>query len=398
MCKSIFQDGPARRQVRRNQSTMGSTVAPTRRTGLDRWLAVFACVILCMASCSPRPGQAVGAHSERPFYAGRSLELLVPYATGGGTDLQARFMTPYLRKYIAGNPRIQVVNVPGADGVIGLNKFALTQPHNGDSAIFGTGAGSLLYLLREPGVRYDLRKFVPALAVPGGDVFYVSPSTGVKKPADLLRPNQPLRLAAAMPVGGDTLALVALKLLGVKAQAIMGYEGKGRARVAFEQGETNLDYQSTTSYLMNVTTLVERGQAVPLFTTGLMKGGQLLRDPVFPHLPTVGEAYEEMYGGKPAGPAWEAVKALVTTVNTMQKILWFHADAPPEAVEAVRAAAAKMAQDPQFLREGMKIMGDYRLVFGEDLDVQFHALLNTPVGAGDWILQFLIQDYGVTPR
>jgi len=387
--------------VRRDQTIIGYArplvVEPPRRAGLDGWLAVFACATLFLESCSPRPGNTA-ADSERPFYAGRRLELLVPYATGGGTDLLARFMTPYLRKYIAGNPSVQVVNIPGADGVIGLNKFALTQRHDGESAIFGTGAGSLLYLLREPGVRYDLRKFVPALAVPGGDVFYVSPSTGVRKPVDLLRPRQPLRLAGAMPVGGDTLALVALKLLGVQVQVIMGYEGKGRARVAFEQGETSLEYQSTTSYLMNVTPLVERGLAVPLFTTGVINRGELVRDPVLSHLPTVGEAYEEMYGRKPSGPAWEAVKALVTTVNTMQKILWFHTDAPREAVVAVREASAKMARDPQFLREGMKILGDYRLVPGEDLDAQFHALLNTRNGASDWILRFLIQDYGISPR
>src|SRR5262249_6095447 len=152
--------------------------------------------------------------AKRPFYAEHSLELQVPYATGGGTDLQARFLTPYLRKYIEGHPSIQVINVPGADGVIGLNKFALAATHDGDSAIFGTGAGSLLYLLREPGVRYDLRNFVPAFAIPGGDVVYVSPATGVHDAAGLLHPNQPLRLAASTPVGGDTLVLAELKLLG----------------------------------------------------------------------------------------------------------------------------------------------------------------------------------------
>jgi tripartite-type tricarboxylate transporter receptor subunit TctC len=307
-------------------------------------------------------------------------------------------MAPYLRKHIAGNPRIQVINVPGADGIIGLNKFALTQPPNGEYAAFGTGAGSLLYLLREPGVRYDLRKFVPVLALSGGNVFYISPDTGVRKPADLIRLKQPLLLAGAMPVGGDTLALVALKLLGVRVKTIMGYEGKGRTRVAFEQGESNFDHQSTIGYLANVVPLVESGKAVPLFTSGSMKGGQLVRDPVFPHLPTVGEAYQDMYGHKPAGPAWDAVKALVATVNSMQKVLWFHADAPQEAVEAVKAAAVKMAQDPQFLREGTKILGEYPLILGDDLDAQFNALLNTPNAVGDWVLQFLVDNYGVTPR
>ena len=119
-------------------------MAHTRGAEPHRWLFVCVFVTLsCVVSCSRDTDQAVQSDSERPFYAGRTLELLVPYATGGGTDLQARFMAPYLRKYIAGNPRIQVINVPGADGIIGLNKFALTQPPNGEHAAFGTGAGSL---------------------------------------------------------------------------------------------------------------------------------------------------------------------------------------------------------------------------------------------------------------
>lgn len=71
----------------------------SRGAELRRWFPACAFVALsCVVSCSPdarrEPHPASG-----PFYSGRTLELLVPFATGGGTDLQARFMVPYLQKY-----------------------------------------------------------------------------------------------------------------------------------------------------------------------------------------------------------------------------------------------------------------------------------------------------------
>jgi hypothetical protein len=254
-------------------------------------------------------------------------------------------------------------------------------------------------MLRETGVKYDLRKLVPVVALSGGDVYYVSPETGVRNPTDLMNLHTPLRLAAAMPVGGDTVALVALHLLGIEVKTIMGYQGKGRTRVAFEQGESNFDHQSTAGYLVNVVMpLVERGVAVPLFTAGLTNGGELVRDPMFLHLPTVGEVYEDMHGHPPSGPAWEAFMTLAATVNTMQKILFFLAEAPPEAVEAVEAAVQKTSEDPAFLRDGAKINGEYPLILGQELDQRFNALLNTPTEVHDWLLQFLVDHYGVSPR
>lgn len=336
--------------------------------------------------------------SRHSFFAGRTLHLLVPYATGGGTDLQARFIAPFLEKHIEGHPSVQVVNVPGADGVIGLNQFALREPADGEHGVFATGATSLLYLLREPGVRYDLRRLVPVAALSGGDVYYISPELGVQQAADLSRLRGRLRLAAAMPVGGDTAALLALDLLGIEAQVIMGYEGKGRTRVAFEQGESNFDHQSTAGFLVNVAPLVERGEAVPLFTAGLMKGGKLVRDPVFPQLPTVEEVYSEMHARGPSGSEWEAYLSVAATVNTMQKVLLFHDRAPPEALAAVKDAVEKIAVDPHFLRDGAKINGEYPLIRGKELDDQFRALLDTPAEVHDWLLQFLVRRYGVAPR
>ena len=48
----------------------------------------------------------------------QSIELVVGFAPGGGTDLMARAMAPYMEKRLGGRARIVVVNKPGASGEI----------------------------------------------------------------------------------------------------------------------------------------------------------------------------------------------------------------------------------------------------------------------------------------
>lgn len=47
-------------------------------------------------------------------YPERPINLIVSYGPGGGTDLVARMMAPFLQKYLGGDARIVVLNRPGA--------------------------------------------------------------------------------------------------------------------------------------------------------------------------------------------------------------------------------------------------------------------------------------------
>jgi tripartite-type tricarboxylate transporter receptor subunit TctC len=58
----------------------------------------------------------------------RPITMLVAYSPGGGTDLVARALTPYLEKFLGGNARILVVNRAGAGGEIGFAALAGAAP------------------------------------------------------------------------------------------------------------------------------------------------------------------------------------------------------------------------------------------------------------------------------
>ena len=67
-------------------------------------------------------GAADAAYPEKP------INLVVAYSPGGGTDLIARAIAPYLEKYLGGGARIVIVHRPGAGGEIGFAAIANAAP------------------------------------------------------------------------------------------------------------------------------------------------------------------------------------------------------------------------------------------------------------------------------
>ena len=58
----------------------------------------------------------------------RVINMLVAYSPGGGTDLIARAIAPYIEKYLGGGAKIAVVNRAGAGGEIGFAALANSAP------------------------------------------------------------------------------------------------------------------------------------------------------------------------------------------------------------------------------------------------------------------------------
>ncbi len=80
-------------------------------------LAVVVGVLFLTASHSPAPGA--------PFPT-RMIKLIVTAGAGGGEDMEARALAPFLEKYLG--QRIIIEDQPGAGGRIAMEKFQKTTP------------------------------------------------------------------------------------------------------------------------------------------------------------------------------------------------------------------------------------------------------------------------------
>jgi tripartite-type tricarboxylate transporter receptor subunit TctC len=67
---------------------------------------------------------AVVAQAAPAAYPDRPITMIIAYSPGGGTDLVARALAPYLEKYLGGGAKLVIVNRTGAGGEVGFAALA----------------------------------------------------------------------------------------------------------------------------------------------------------------------------------------------------------------------------------------------------------------------------------
>src|SRR6476646_8259636 len=65
------------------------------------------------------------------FYTGKTVEILVGSAAGGGFDIYARALARHWGKFIPGHPTIVVRNMPGAGGARSATYVSSVAPKDG---------------------------------------------------------------------------------------------------------------------------------------------------------------------------------------------------------------------------------------------------------------------------
>ena len=322
------------------------------------WLAVFG---LSFALAT----RALGA---APYYEGKTIDVIIPFPVAGGSDIWIRTIAPYLEKNIAGHPRFTFRNIAGGRGIPGMMEFALKAKPDGLLVLVSTATNYFPLLLGDKAAKYDFRQWKPLLVNPVGGIMYASPAAGVKRAEDLAKAKS-LIYGGISAIGLDLIPLISFELLEMDAKGVLGFRGRGEARIAFERGETNIDYQTTPAYNATVVPLIQEGKAIPLMSFGqLDNSGNIVRDPAVPDLPTVPEVYEKLRGKKPSGRFWETYKAFMPSAFAVQKILWVKADTPAEALRVFYAAADQLAKDKEFLTKTDKVLGGYPLLRGDRLE------------------------------
>jgi len=83
-------------------------------------------------------------------FAGETVEWIIPFSTGGGSDTWARFNAPFLQKHLPGNPEVVVVNEPGGGSTRGANLFTQRAQPDGLTVLGTSGSTQFPYLLGDP--------------------------------------------------------------------------------------------------------------------------------------------------------------------------------------------------------------------------------------------------------
>ena len=320
-------------------------------------------------------------------FKGKRITIIVPFNEGGGTDSYTRFMLPYFQKYLPGNPKILVVNKPGAGGILGGHYFESRAKKDG-TWVFGLSTSTISnFALGDPRVKFKLNKFIPIILSPRGIMQYVRKDlgiqnvTGLKAKIDKMRsyPPEKLVFGGKTPTSGGLNLRVALSLLGI------------------ERGEFTVNYDNALSFKNNRRKLIADGVAVPLYTLGFVDAkGEIVRDPTWPNVPHFIEFYKAVHNKKPSGAAFEAWYSLYQMSVTMSKSWNLPDGTPKDVVEAWRTAARKMMKDPDFMKKRKKIFGEYPQTIGDGAYAIRDAATTLSPTAKKYLAKYVKARYGVT--
>jgi tripartite-type tricarboxylate transporter receptor subunit TctC len=337
------------------------------------------------------------AAAQKVDFAGKRIEMIVPFNPGGGSDVYSRALAPFFEKYLPGNPTIIIRNVPGGGSITGANQFHNRAKPDGLHVLISSSSTVMNYVFRRSKFELDLSKTQPIVLSPQGSVVYVASSLGVKSAKDFAKlKSQALTFGGNTPTGAEMRVTTAFDLLGLKVKYVWGIE-RGPARLAFERGEFTINYDTTPGYMKNASQLVKAGKAVPLFTLGILdEKGELQRDPNFKDMPNFAEVYEMANGKKPSGPAYEAWKAVLKMGVMANKAILLPAGTPQPIVEAWRAAIRKTLDDPEFEAGPAKVIEGYPQFIGESARPILNSATTLTPEVWEWLKTFLKTKHDVT--
>ncbi|MYN14904.1 tripartite tricarboxylate transporter substrate binding protein [Pusillimonas sp. TS35] len=292
---------------------------------------------------------AVAMPAAQAAYPEHPINMVVSYGPGGGTDLVARALAPYIEKYLGNNARIVVLNRPGAGGEIGFAEIARAKPDGYTIGFLNTP--NLLTIPIERKAQYHWTGFdLLGNLIDDPDSFAIN--TGKH---DFKTLSELAKYAKAHPgevtVGttgkgsDDHLAMLAFQKAAGVEMVHVPYKGAGPVRTAITGGEITLAAMN----IGEVKAYMDGGS--PMRPLGVMSHE---RSDVAPDLPTFKEQGYDIIMSSLRGIG--APKGLPEDVRV-------------KLVDAVK----KAANDPEFREKSRKMFVPMRYLGPEEYRVELMA-------------------------
>lgn len=230
-------------------------------------LAAVAALALAGAACA-----------EGGFYAGKTVEIIVPWGAGGGADTACRLITQYVEKELGCTCVIN--NVTGGGGSIGLNQM-LAAPADGMTLAYVANTDTNGNIMLK-GVTYDLKDFAPvARFAADPHVIVASNASGIKDLKDLIAAGK--KGTTLWGIGGawthwDFLKIEFEKATGTKYKRLV-YDGGAAVMTDIMNGDCSV----ATPFVSEALAAIDAKEAVGIAITSAKRNSQL------PDVPTVAE-------------------------------------------------------------------------------------------------------------
>jgi tripartite-type tricarboxylate transporter receptor subunit TctC len=313
-------------------------------------------------------GSASAQSGIAEFYRGKTLNMVIGSASGGGFDAYARLIGRFMAKHLPGNPSVVPQNLPGSGGFAAGYRVSVSAPQD------GTSIGAVHPTTIVDPVLGDPRKSSKPLEF----AYLGSASSDVE--ACFLRTDAPAKslqdayrtdiiLGASNQASSSREYAALLKnVLGMKINIVGGYNGTAQIILAVDRGE--VQGFCGASYLGVVAARPD------WFSGNFVK--------------------VVSYQGSKAHPEhkWMANAAptinLATTEEQRQILTLYDSQeefarpyvtgptVPPERIEALRQAFMKALDDPELRKEATGLGLQVSPVSGTEVQALVAAIYNAP--------------------
>ena len=287
--------------------------------------------MLCLLLLIP---VTVGAAEKFPT---KPIEIVVPFAAGGSTDVLARFVAKYAPKYF--DKPLVIINKPGGGGVTGTEGVVRAKA-DGYSLYLGYGSGHDLVTPHFQKLPYEtFIDLIPVCRLSVHSVVMIiradAPYKTLKEFVDWGKKREQVTASVSTKAGSVDITFQALgKATGLKMVTVP-FRGGAEAVTAIVGGQTD----SGGNHPSEIISHIKAKRLIPI-AVALEQ-----RDPAIPDVPTFKElGYNVVTVG--------SVKGVAAAKGT-----------PPEVIGYLAERFKKVCEDPEFIK-GMKDIGQPVMYLG----------------------------------
>jgi tripartite-type tricarboxylate transporter receptor subunit TctC len=311
-------------------------------------------------------GAQAQAQAVSDFYRGRTVNLVIGYAPGGGYDLYARTLARHISRHIPGSPTIVVQNMPGAGSIKAANYLYTIAPKDG-STFGGFSRGAFLdpLLGRSEGTQFDAPKFgwLGSISNEVGVCAFRS-AARIKSWSDM-RTKPFIIGSTGAGADSDVFPTVLRKMFKLPMKVVAGYASAAEVVVAIKRNEVDGRCGWSWSSLVSWNRDMYEGRQIDVvLQLAAQKLDELAQVPL---ITDVAETDEQ-----------RTALRLIVSRQTMARPYVMPPGVPADRLQALRAAFDANMKDSAFLADAKKQDLEVRPILGAEADALIREVYATP--------------------
>jgi tripartite-type tricarboxylate transporter receptor subunit TctC len=302
------------------------------------------------------------------FYAGKTVDLVVSNAPGGGFDIYARTIARHMQRHIPGNPTIVVKNMPGAGGARAGYHVSTVAAADGltiGAIMPGTIMGPLLD--DKPDTSFDPSKVLYLGTANSGTYVCVTLNHSKIKTFDEALNQKTVLGGVAAGNSINDIANLVKRTTGAQFNLISGYKGTLEVTLAMERRELD-------------------GTCGWNWSSAKSQKPDWVRDNKLNYLAQISLQPNAELAQLGAPEIWRYIKdaddrkvaELVVSQQSFERPYFMAQGTPAELTEILRTAFDATMRDPQFVADAQKSGIDISPLPGAKVQALVQQLYATP--------------------